>query len=124
MTVVMAMPMPPPVMVVVPTAPMVAMAPVMMMSVPPHLGGRLLPGILLHRRRSARIDQRYSLCALERSRDHKQCADSCKTQNSRSDHPNSSSHAIHAGAVGPPSIGNSLGATREWNPGEGDVNDD
>jgi hypothetical protein len=98
-------------------------APVVMM-MPAHFSGRLLFGILLHRRRSSWIDQRYSLCAIERSRNHKECADSRNTQNSRSDHPNSSSPAIHASAVRLPSTGNSLVATRESNPGEGDVNDD
>jgi uncharacterized protein (DUF1330 family) len=87
MTVMMvAAPPVPPMMVVMPPMPM-------------HLGGHLLPGILLHRRCRARIDQRRRLCTLHRSRDKKQCADSrktqnFKTQNFRSVHPNSPSHAI------------------------------
>jgi hypothetical protein len=81
--------------------------PVMMMPVPAHFGRHLLPGILLHRRRSARIDQRNSFCALDWSRDQEHCADGRKTQSSRSDHSNSSSHAIHARAARPPSAGSS-----------------
>jgi hypothetical protein len=98
---------PAPVAVMVPTTPVMVMAPVMMMPVPVHLGRHLLPGILLHRRRSARIDQRNSLSALDWSRDQKHCADSRKTQSSRSDHSSSSSHAIHARAARLPSVGNS-----------------
>jgi len=118
-----AMPVPPvpavvrmpsaPVMVMVPPAPvaMVMPAPMMVMPVPAYLGGHLLPGILLHRRRSARIDQRYCLCALEWSRDHKQRTNSRKTQNSLSDHSISSTDAIHASAVRL-TTGSSLDATQ------------
>ena len=62
---------------------------VVVMPMPAHFRGHLLFGILLHRRRSARIDQRYRLRALDWSRHHKQCADSRKTQNFRSVHPDS-----------------------------------
>jgi len=127
MTVMMTMPMPTPVpamvMVMVPAPPVVAMAPMMMMPVPAHFGRHLLPGILLHSRRSARIDQRNSLCALDWSRDQKHCTDSHKTQSSRSDHSDFSSHAIHARAVRLPSR-QQPAATRELNLAEGDVNDD
>jgi hypothetical protein len=130
MTVMMVMPVtvPPPVMVpapvtaMVPAAPVVAMAPVMMMPVPAHFGRHLLPGILLHRRRSARIDQRNSPCALDWSRHHKHRADSRKTQNSRSD------HSIPPRMFTPAPCGCPLPATASsrlrWNPEGGDVNDD
>jgi len=100
----MAAMVPAPVAAVVPATPVMVMAPVMMMPVPAHLGRHMLPGILLHRRRSARIDQRNSLSALDWSRDQKHCADSRKTQSSRSDHSDSSSHAIHVRAVPLPSL--------------------
>lgn len=136
MAVMMAMPVPPvPAMMMVPPAPvtavmpaapamMVTPTPVMMMPVPAHFGGRLLLGILLHRRRSARIDQRHCLRALDRSRDHKQCAGGCKTQGSHSLHSHSSSPTIHASAVWLPSTRQQPAATRESNLAEGDVNDD
>jgi hypothetical protein len=92
MTAVMMVPAPPVPTMVVMTTP-----------VPAYLGGHLLPGILLHRRCRARIDQRRRLGTLDRSRDKKQCADSrkaqnfkahnFKAQNFRSVHPNSPSHA-------------------------------
>ncbi len=77
-TVMMAMPspvmamMPAPVTVAPAPAAGVVMpaAPVVMM-MPAHFRGQLLSRILLHRRRSAGVDQRSSLCALERSRDQK-----------------------------------------------------
>lgn len=104
MAVMMVVMVPPPMAAVVPATPVMVMAPVMMMPVPAHIGRHLLPGILLHRRRSARIDQRNSLSALDWSRDQKHCADSRKTQSSRSDHSDSSSHAIHVRAVPLPSL--------------------
>ena len=87
------------VVMVVPAPPVPAMVVMMMAPVPAHFRGHLLPGILLHRRCRARIDQRRRLRTLDRSRDHKHCADSrktqnFKTQNFRSVHPNSPSHAI------------------------------
>jgi hypothetical protein len=83
-------------MVVAPPVPAMV---VMTTPVPAHFRGHLLPNILLHRRCRARIDQRRRLGTLDRSRDHKHCADSrktqnFKTQNFRSVHPNSPSHAI------------------------------
>jgi len=92
------MAMPSPVMAVMPAPVTVMMTPAPATVIPPspvmvmtpmHFRGHLLFGILLHRRRSARIDQRYRLRALDWSRHHKQCADSRKTQNFRSVHPDS-----------------------------------
>jgi hypothetical protein len=72
--------------------------PVVMM-MPAHFRRQLLFGILLHHRRSARVDQRHSLCTLEWSRDHKQRADSRKTHRFKTPgsytlHSSSSSQAI------------------------------
>jgi hypothetical protein len=61
-----------------------------MMPSPTHFRGELFR-VLLHRRRSARIDQRYRLRALDRSDDNKQGADGRKAQNFRSVHQHSPS---------------------------------
>jgi len=69
-------------------SPMATMAPASMpavMMMPAHLG-RQLPGVILHRCRGTRIDQRHRTCTLDRRSHHQDCGDRRKTQNFRPVH--------------------------------------
>jgi hypothetical protein len=87
------------VMMAMPVSPVPVMM-VVMMPMPAHVRPRLLFGILLHGRRSARIDQRHRPRALDWNCDHKHRADSRKTQNFRSIHSISPSTRFHAATRG------------------------